>query len=236
MADANVKNTETPARTHYEVLGVKQDATTELIDTTYNNLKTSIDPSAANAEENLKKLKEAHDILANEEQRRLYDASLPKPEPKPTDDKDEPAPQADANPKKSMFYAEPKQDDDPMVALCKELLNMLLEKYEEKGLMQAMKDQYKQGWELANNLVDWLDKPQMNQTQTQANTNTPTPDTPVATTLLQDDDTPDMKASSNTAQTVLDDNYIELDDLSKDEPDDKLGDDEDHVFNPQPNQ
>lgn len=220
MADANVKNTETPTESHYDVLGVKQDATSEQINTAYEKLK--LDPANttdANAAENKKKLEEAHAVLADEQKRRLYDASLLEPQPKPTDDKDEPAPEAAAPAKKSMLYAEPKQDDDPMVALCKELMNMLLEKYEEKGLMQATKDQFKKGWELANELVDWLDKPELNQTQTQSNTITPTPD---------------MTASSNTAQTVLDDNDIELDDLSQDEPDDELDDDQDNVFNPQP--
>ena len=72
--------TKTKNKTHYDTLGVKQDATVEEIRKAYRTLAKKYHPDKTGgdkqAEEKLKEINQAYDVLKNKEKRKNYDAEL----------------------------------------------------------------------------------------------------------------------------------------------------------------
>lgn len=158
------ENTATPTGSHYDVLGVKPDATIEQIKKAYDELLPLIDPAnntEANAAENFKKLKEAMEIIGNAASRQLYDNSIQKPEENlannDTEKNDDTAPKAaPANP---LFKQKIAEGDDPMVQLMKEWMNMMVDKYE-GNLEGAAKKQIKDLYNLVSDYVNDVQTPE----------------------------------------------------------------------------
>lgn len=151
------ENTATPTGSHYDVLGVKSDASSEQIKKAYDDLLPLIDPAnntEANAAENFKKLKEAMEIIGNTASRQLYDSSLQKPEESlansDTEKNNDTAPKAaPANP---LFKQKIAEGDDPMVQMMKEWMNMMVDQHE-GNLEGAAKKQIKDLFNMAREYV-----------------------------------------------------------------------------------
>jgi DnaJ-class molecular chaperone len=72
--------TKTKHKTHYDTLGVKQDASVEEIRKAYRALAKKYHPDKTGgdqqAEEKLKVINQAYDVLKSKEKRKNYDAEL----------------------------------------------------------------------------------------------------------------------------------------------------------------
>jgi hypothetical protein len=68
-------------KNYYEVLGASEDADQTEIDRLYRSRARDLHPDRGGAEESMKLLNEAHDILSDPETRRAYDAARPNATP-----------------------------------------------------------------------------------------------------------------------------------------------------------
>ena len=114
----------------------------------------------------------------NEEQRKLSEDAIKAATPKPTESESEPesTPKEEAKtaPQNSIFRAKIEPGDDPMVAMMKEWLNMMIDKYD-GNLEGAAWNQVKDIFKAVKNYLTDQDSPSEQQTNTSTPKPTPTP-------------------------------------------------------------